>query len=202
MGVAWTYRDTAKVIAEAGYKYMHFDDNGTIKDTSKSKSSMTGHLRAEYGFTPDWTTGFDIAYAPAYGAVTSNSSDSNYIERLTSGLFLTYSPGEGRFKFEATPYFSHNAPSENVNYKEYGLGLGVSYVVTDWVQRQCGIQVQRNGLCRSVQLRSQPDHAWRGIDVLIGIVSLRRGKPTTKAFPVLGCVSAPVEKEGFSCLVL
>ncbi len=138
VGVAWTYRDTAKVIAEAGYKYMHFDDNGTIKDTSKSKSSMTGHLRAEYGFTPDWTTGFDIAYAPAYGAVTSNSSDSNYIERLTSGLFLTYSPGEGRFKFEATPYFSHNAPSENVNYKEYGLGLGVSYVVTDWFNVNAG----------------------------------------------------------------
>ena len=90
-------------------------------------------------FTPDWTTGFDIAYAPAYGAVTSNSSDSNYIERLTSGLFLTYSPGEGRFKFEATPYSPITRLLKNVKFtRKYGLGLGVSYVVTDWFNVNAG----------------------------------------------------------------
>lgn len=138
VGVAWTYRDTAKIIAEVGYKYMHFDDNGDIRDDCSNTSSMTGHLRAEYGFTPDWTAGFDIAYAPAYGAVLNNSSNSNYIDRLNSGLFLTYSPGEGRFKFEVMPYFTDNAPSEDTDYAEYGVGLGLSYVVTDWFNVTAG----------------------------------------------------------------
>lgn len=138
LGLAWSYKDTAKIIAEVGYKHMHFDDNGNIRDTTTDMGSATGHLRAEYGFTADWTAGVDFAYAPVYGGVTSNASQSNYINRFTSSAFLSYSPGEGRFTFDIRPYYTNSNPSEDDLYSEYGVNLGVTYVVTDWFNVNAG----------------------------------------------------------------
>lgn len=139
-GIAWTYKDTAKIIAEVGYKHMQFDDNAkmNVKDDTEQYGSVTGHLRGEYSFTTDWTTGVDVSYAPTYSGVSSSASGSNYLKRVMTSAFLTYSPGEGRFTASLKPYYLHNTPSENDAWAEYGVNVGVTYVVTEWFNVNAG----------------------------------------------------------------
>lgn len=140
-GVAWMYKDTAKVIAEAGYKNMSFGNDHKIRDTEDNHGSFIGRLRAEYSFTTDWTAGLDFGYAPAYSADTNNASQSNYVDRFTSSAFLNYSPGGGRFTFSLRPFYISTKPSENDMFTEYGVNAGVSYVVTDWFNVNAGYTV-------------------------------------------------------------
>ena len=136
-GAAWKYKDAAKLYAEAGYKYMHFDDSGAIRDDD-DVSRPVFRLGGEYALNADWNTGLNVSYLPMYGAVTSNAARSNYLDRTQVAAFLAYSPGAGRFTAKLSPYYSQNTPSVDESYKEYGAHLGLTYSVTDWCNVSAG----------------------------------------------------------------
>lgn len=136
-GAAWHYKDTARVYAEAGYKYMHFDNDGTVSDKS-SVDRPVFRVGGELALNEDWKTGATLACMPSYAAITSNAMGSNYIDTTRLSAFLAYSPGAGRFTAKLTPFYSVNDPSVNISYKEYGTHLGLTYSFTDWFNVSAG----------------------------------------------------------------
>lgn len=137
VGAAWKYMDAARLYAEAGYKYMDFDDNGTVQDDG-DVSRPVFRIGGDYALNADWKTGASVSYSSLYAGVTSNASNSNYLDRTSLNAFLAYSPGAGRFTAKLTPYFTDNDPSVDVSYKDYGVHLGVTYSFTDWFNMSAG----------------------------------------------------------------
>lgn len=138
LGVSWKYKNDARLYAEVGYKYMHFGDNGTIKDTSACVNRPALRLGGEYALNADWKAGVRLFHTSVYGAVTSEASDSNYIDRTVGSVFLEYSPGAGRFTAKLAPYYMFNEPSEDDSYADYGTQFSVTYSVTDWFNVSAG----------------------------------------------------------------
>jgi opacity protein-like surface antigen len=138
LGLNWKYKDAAKLYAEAGFKYIDFDDDGVMTDSHDSVSRPTFRAGGQYALSADWYTGAELAYEPVYGAMTTNGRNSNYIDRFSGSVFLGYSPDAGRFTARLTPYVSVNSPSRDDDYQEYGAHIGVSYSVTDWFNVSAG----------------------------------------------------------------
>lgn len=138
LGAAWKYKDEARLFAEVGAKYMHFDDEGTIEDDDDSVTRPIFRVGGDLALSPEWKTGFEVSSMPLYASVATSSRTSNYLDRIRGNLFVSYSPGAGRFTFTVDPYYALTEPSANTSYADYGVHAGISYVVTEFFNVSAG----------------------------------------------------------------
>ena len=62
----------------------------------------------------------------------------SYIDTVRVQAGVMYSPGAGRFTATATPYYTYNKPSNDEKYREFGVTLGTTYCVEDWLNVSAG----------------------------------------------------------------
>lgn len=139
LGAVWQYRDTAKLFGEVGFAYMDFSDNGLVNDyANDSKTLPTARFGGEIALNADVKLQAQVAYAPKSAATSTSAKNSAYIETTALSASAIYSPGAGRFTATATPFLTFNDPSNDVKYREAGIGLGTTYCVQEWLNVSAG----------------------------------------------------------------
>lgn len=139
-GASWAYRDTANLYAELGAVHMSFDEvNHTgIDENGGSITKASFRLGGKLALNADTSISGQLSYAPSVGATTTSSKNSAYVESWRLSATAQYSPGAGRLTVQATPFWSHYSPSNNVSYREFGATLGTAYCITDWLNVSAG----------------------------------------------------------------
>lgn len=162
-GIAWRYRDTANLYGEIGTTHMAFDSNGLLldhRDGSVTKPNL--RIGGKLAITEDTEISAELSYAPQIGATTTQSRDSAYVETVRASATAQYSPGAGRLTVTATPFVTNNKPSNNVEYREYGVTFGTTYCVTDWLNISGGYRV--------TQMKYADASAYSRQQITLGIV--------------------------------
>ncbi|MDO5530793.1 hypothetical protein [Sutterella sp.] len=138
-GAAWHYEDSAQVFGEVGVMTMDFDSNGTVTDhRGDSVTRPTARAGGWLALNEDVKVGAEASYTVGIGAVTTSSEQSSYVEITRVAVNAEYSPGAGRFTVKLTPFWTHNSPSQNTSFREYGATLGVTYSLIDWFNMSAG----------------------------------------------------------------
>lgn len=142
VGAAWTYRDTARLYGEVGAAYLDIDSNGSadVDYAGDTKTRPVARVGGELALTADTKVTGAVSYAPSISATSTNARQSSYIDTVRVAAGVLYSPGAGRFTATATPYYTYNKPSNSVNakYREFGVTLGTTYCVEDWLNVSAG----------------------------------------------------------------